>query len=278
MLSDIENTDVVIHLAGISNDPLNKLTSKSVYDPTRIYTLKIARYCKALNKKFIFASSCSVYGASKTKGFLNENSETNPQTGYSLNKLQIEGDLEKIASKNFFPICLRFATIFGVSPRIRFDVVINMLVGMVLTEKEIKLNSDGKAWRPHLYIEDACNVIEHAINYEKNNKDNKILILNIGRNDNNLRIIDVAKIIQKLVPNSKLEYLKSSLQNSKDNLFLDRKIKKGKDSRTYKVSFNSLNQKFGAVCSYTVENGIKKMIEDLSEINFNKDTFKSKFL
>lgn len=275
-LSDIENTDVVIHLAGISNDPLNKLTSESVYDPTRAYTLKIAKYCKALNKKFIFASSCSVYGASKTTRFLDENSKTNPQTGYSLNKLQIEGDLEAIATENFFPICLRFATIFGVSPRIRFDVVINMLVGMVLTEKEIKLNSDGKAWRPHLYIEDACNVIEHAINYVKNKKDDKILILNVGRNDNNLRIIDVAKIIQKLVPNSKLEYLKTTAKNLKNNLFVDRKIKKGKDSRTYKVSFDSLNQKFGAICSYTVEKGIKKMIDDLNKINFNKDIFKSK--
>ena len=151
-----------------------------------------------------------------------------------------------------------------------------MLVGMVLTEKEIKLNSDGKAWRPHLYIEDACNVIEHAINYEKNKKDKKILILNVGRNDNNLRIIDVAKIIQKLVPNSRFKYLKNTVQNSIDNLFVDRKIKKGKDSRTYKVSFDSLNQKFGAICSYTVEKGIKKMIQDLNKINFNKDIFKSK--
>ncbi len=273
-LSDIENTDVVIHLAGISNDPLNKLTSESVYDPTRTYTLKIAKYCKALNKKFIFASSCSVYGASKTTTFLNENSKTNPQTGYSLNKLQIEGDLEAIATENFFPICLRFATIFGASPRIRFDVVINMLVGMVLTEKEIKLNSDGKAWRPHLYIEDACNVIEHAINYKRQKDDNKILILNVGRNDNNLRIIDIARIIQKLIPNSKLEYLKDSKKNSKDNLFIDRKIKKGKDTRTYKVSFDNLNRKFGSICSYTVEDGIIKMIDDLNKIKFNKNIFK----
>ena len=88
----------------------------------------------------------------KTKNLLNENSDTNPQTGYSLNKLQIEQDLETIASKIFPHLFLRFATIFGVSPRMRFDIVINMLVGMGLTEKEIKLNSDGTAWRPNLYI------------------------------------------------------------------------------------------------------------------------------
>jgi len=163
----LKNCDVVIHLAGISNDLLNKLTSAKVYDPTREYTLNIAKICKSLNKKFIFASSCLVFGSAKTENYLTETSETSPQTGYSLNKLQIEEDLKSIADSSFSPICLRFATIFGVSSRIRFDVVINMLVGMVLTEGEIKLNSDGEAWRPHLYIEDACSLILYFINYEK---------------------------------------------------------------------------------------------------------------
>lgn len=125
--SDLKNIDVIVHLAGISNDPLNTLSSKIVYDPTRKYTFELAQKAKKLGIKFIFASSCSVYGATNNKLLLNENSHTNPQTEYSLNKLQIEKDLKKIADKNFFPICLRFATIFGVSKRIRFDVVINML-------------------------------------------------------------------------------------------------------------------------------------------------------
>ncbi len=274
ILSDIKNADIVIHLAGISNDPLNSLTAEKVYDPTRVYSLKLAKICKEHNKKFIFASSCSVYGASITKNLLNENSDTNPQTGYSLNKLQIEQDLESIASQNFFPICLRFATIFGVSPRMRFDIVINMLVGMGLTEKEIKLNSDGTAWRPNLYIEDACSAIESAIKYEKQSEDYKILILNVGRNDNNLRIIDIAEIIQKLIPNSKLKFLNEALQKSEDKIFFDRKIKKGKDNRTYKVSFDKLKQKFGNICNYTVEEGVKKMLFDLNRIDFNNKKFK----
>lgn len=276
IFSDIKDFDVIVHLSGICNDPLNQLTSESIYDPTRLYTLKLAKICKKLQKKFIFASSCSVYGAAKTNVFLNEHSQTNPQTGYSLNKLQIEKDLRSIASKNFFPICLRFATIFGVSARMRFDVVINMLVGMALTENEIKLNSDGEAWRPHLYIDDACKVIEFAINYKKKKSDDKILILNVGRNDNNLRVIDVVQIIKKLIPRLKISYLKKFGKNLKDKIFLDRKIKDGRDSRTYKVSFNNLNKKFGAICNYTVELGIKKMIRDLDKINFNKNIFKFK--
>ena len=271
--SDIEKFDVVVHLAGISNDPLNQLSSKSVYDPTRDYTLKIAKISKSLNKKFIFASSCSVYGAAKTVNYLTETSPTNPQTGYSLNKLQIEEDLKLIADSSFSPICLRFATVFGVSSRIRFDVVINMSVGMALIDGEIKLNSDGEAWRPHLYIEDACSSILHFINYDKRN-DNKISIVNIGRNDNNMKIIDIAKIIKEKIPKTKIKFLNNSKENVKEHLFVDRKIKDGHDRRTYKVLFDKSENKFGFKCKYTVRDGISKMIDDFSKFKFNNQKFK----
>jgi nucleoside-diphosphate-sugar epimerase len=273
-LKDIENCDVLIHLAGISNDPLNKLTSENVYDPTRHYTLEIANKCKSLNKRFIFASSCSDYGAAMTEKFLTEESETNPQTGYSLNKLVIEKDLEKIADKNFFPICLRFATIFGVSSRIRFDVVINMLVAMAITKGEIRLNSNGEAWRPNLFIEDACASILHFIEYKKKKSDNKILIVNIGRNDNNLKIIDIANIIKSLVKGSNINFLENTRQTLGTNLFSDRKIKDGKDSRTYKVSFDKSEKQFGFRCKFSVKTGIVRMIKDLKQIKFDYEKFK----
>ena len=274
-LEDLQNCDIVIHLAGISNDPLNKLTSAKVYDPTREYTLNIAKICKSLNKKFIFTSSCSVFGAAKTENYLTETSETSPQTGYSLNKLQIEDDLRLMSDFSFSPICLRFATIFGVSSRIRFDVVINMLVGMALTQGEIKLNSNGEAWRPHLYIEDACSSILHFINYEK--KDNeKILIINIGRNDNNLKIIDIAKTIQEMIPKIKIKFLDNSKENLKEQLFVDRKIKEGRDSRTYKVLFDKSENEFGFKCKYSVKDGISRMIDDFTKHGFNNEMFKFK--
>lgn len=272
---EISNYDCIIHLAGISNDPLNKFSSEDIYNPTRNYTLKIAKIAKELKIKFIFASSCSVYGETDTNCLLDENSKTNPQTGYSLNKLQIEQDLAEIADENFFPICLRFATIFGVSPRIRFDVVINMLVGLAFTEKKIILNSDGKAWRPNLYIEDACTAIEHAINYEKSKDDDKILILNIGREDNNLTIIKIAEIIKKLIPDSIITFLNNKFENSKNNLIYDRKIKNGNDTRTYKVSFKKVKEKFPKfACKFTVEDGIKKMISDFNEKKLSSLQFK----
>jgi nucleoside-diphosphate-sugar epimerase len=274
--SDLKNIDVIVHLAGISNDPLNTLSSKTVYDPTRKYTFELAQKAKKLGIKFIFASSCSVYGATNNKLLLNEDSHPNPQTGYSLNKLQIEKDLEKLANKNFFPICLRFATIFGVSNRIRFDVVINMLVGMAITTKKIILNSNGMAWRPNLYIEDACSAIEQAIKYKKRKNDHKLLILNIGRNDNNLRVIDIAKKIKNAVKNSKIIFL-NKYKDLNANLITDRKIKNGRDTRTYKVSFDKMEKKFTNYrCRHTIKQGVEKMIKELIKLKLNKKIFYNK--
>ena len=133
--SDLTGYDVVVHLAGISNDPMGKMSSAAVYDPTRIYSEKIARICKKLRIKFIFASSCSVYGIGGGD-LVNEDSLVDPQTGYSLNKYQIEQDLSKLADNEFNPIALRFATVFGLSPRMRFDIVANMFAGMAFTKTD----------------------------------------------------------------------------------------------------------------------------------------------
>ena len=126
-------------MAAFSNDPIDNLDPNLFYNPTKEYTIAIAKLCKKLQKKFIFPSSCSVYGISKD--LLDERSPTNPQTHYSQNKLDIENELIKMTNNNFVPIILRLATVYGYSPRVRFDVVINMLIGMALTTKEIITSS-----------------------------------------------------------------------------------------------------------------------------------------
>jgi nucleoside-diphosphate-sugar epimerase len=151
--------------------------------------------CKKLGIRYIFPSSCSLYGIGEVA--LDEESPTNPQTPYSLNKLQIEQDLAALADKTFSPIALRLATVFGISPRIRFDVVINMLCGMAVAQKQVVLNSDGQAWRPHLEIQDACEAFRCCI--EWNYQDGKLMVLNVGRNDNNWKILDVARLIKSKV-------------------------------------------------------------------------------
>ena len=161
----LKKYDFVIQLADFSNDPIDKLNPKKFYKRTKNYTIKIAKICKKLGIKFLYPSSCSVYGINKK--VLNEKSLTNPQTYYSKNKLEIERELKKLSDKNFVPIILRLATVFGYSPRIRFDVVINMLVGMGLTSRKIVLNSDGQSWRPHVYIDDVCITILEFIKLKK---------------------------------------------------------------------------------------------------------------
>ena len=272
--SDIEKFDVVLQLAGISNDPFGNLKPELIYDPTREYALRIAKMCKKLGVRFIFPSSCSVYGLGGN-GLLDENGPVSPQTGYSLNKIQIEEDLAGIADADFSPIALRLATVFGFSPRIRFDVVINMLSGMAVAEKRVILNSNGEAWRPHLYIDDVCEAFRCCIEWDYN--DGKLMILNVGRNDNNLRILDVAKMIQQLEPGCSLSFLGQSEDQTVDDLVKDRKINDGVDKRNYQVSFDKIaNLLPGFTCKWTVESGIEQLLKDLHNCGLDKPKFKQR--
>lgn len=269
---DILGFEVVILLAGISNDPFGHMTSEQIYDPTREYALNIAKICKKLGVKFIYPSSCSVYGAASIDGLLDEESETNPQTPYSINKIQVEEGLSKISDRSFSPIALRFGTIYGMSPRIRFDVVINMLCGLAISSKKITLNSNGEAWRPHLHIDDACEALKCCIDWDYNF--DKLIVLNVGRNEDNYKVIDIAKIIHSNVDGSELNYLENEFNDKEIELIKDKKIQDGIDTRTYKVSFDKIFKTLPSFeCSWTVEAGIKSLLKDLQYIKFNKNIF-----
>lgn len=272
--SDLNNIDALVHLAGISNDPFGNLKPEKIYDPTREYSLNIAKLCKKKGVKFIFSSSCSIYGIGG-EGFVDEESNTNPQTLYSLNKLQVEQDLEQISDKDFSPIALRLATVFGPSPRLRFDLVVNMLVGLAMTTGKIVLNSDGKAWRPHVHIQDVCKAFRKSIDLEYN--EGVPLILNVGDTKNNLQIIDVANMIKDQVKGCEIHFLNKDPNLDKDGLIKDRKIQNtGKDTRTYKVLFEKIKKYFdGFNCDFTVENGIADLIKALQDVKLNETQFKS---
>ena len=263
---DIKDFDVVIQLAAFSNDPFGRLDSKKFYKPTTKYTLKIARICKKLNKKFIFPSSCSVYGYGKK--IFSENSKVSPLTDYSKNKIEIEKGLKKLKSKEFNPIILRLATVYGISPRIRLDVVINMLSSMVISTNKIILNSNGQAWRPHLNIKDVARIIENFILLNKNNSKNNIF--NIGNNKNNFKIIDIAKKINKVLPNSKIEF---SNPKDKYSLVSDSKIHDGVDRRSYRVSFIKIKKIFPKYKFININYGIRNFIKELKSYRMNKQKF-----
>ena len=271
--SDLSGIDAVVHLAGISNDPMGKMDQALVYDPTREYTKNIALLCRELRIKFIFASSCSVYGVGNDE-LLDENSKVNPQTGYSLNKWQIEQDLIKISNSNFSPIALRFATVFGPSPRIRFDTVINMLCGMAVADKKIILNSDGSAWRPNIHILDVCESIRRSLLLNYTNGD--LLVLNVGDEINNLPIIKIAELVKKSTSNSVIDFMRKNSDYNSSKIFEDRKVN-GIDNRTYKVSFKKVKQVLkGFKCDWTVESGIRDLVNWLSNSKLNAEILRDK--
>lgn len=271
-LSDMKGYDAVVYLAGISNDPFRNFDPKKVYDPVREHTIKTAKLCKKLGIKFIFSSSCSIYGKG-IESLMDEESEVFPQTPYSLNKLQIEQDLNKISDHNFAPIIFRFATVFGSSPRMRFDLVLNMFTAMAYTTKKIILNSDGKAWRPLVHVLDVCQAIWKALEF--NNESGKPLILNVGDSKSNYQIIELAKLVKQEIKGCEIIFLNQAKATSTE-LIKDRKIQDGVDSRNYKISFEKIQKTLkGYKIKYTVVDGIKEMIEKFKEINLTTQDFEN---
>lgn len=271
---DLKGVDTVVHLAGISNDPFGNLDAAKVYDPTRVYAHRIAEMCKLEGVKFIFASSCSIYGIGGAD-LVDENSPTLPQTPYSLNKLQVEQDLRSLADKNFSPIALRFATAFGLSPRIRFDLVTNMLAGMAFTTGKIVLNSDGTPWRPNVHVLDICKSVKYAI--EQNHRDGTLLVLNVGDEGNNLQVIDIARKIQARVKGCELKYLKDNPELDKEGLVRDRKVKSGVDTRTYRVSFAKIKKVFpGFQCDWPMDKGVDDLVSKFESLPLTEALFKNK--
>lgn len=266
---DLEGVDAVVHLADISNDPLRTLPAERLYHPTRDYTLTIAEQCKRRGVLFVFASSCSVYGISQ-EALVTEDSAVAPQTPYSLNKLDIEHGLQAMADASFCPVILRFATVFGPSSRMRFDLSINMFVGMALTSGRILLNSNGLAWRPHVHIEDVCETIRCCL--ESVPRCQGALIVNVGRTDQNFQVLEVARMVQAYVPGSAIAFLAphEMVKNQSLELVWDRKIRDGVDTRTYRVSFDKLEQALERFqCRWTVNAGVAAMVRDFKQLGLH---------
>jgi nucleoside-diphosphate-sugar epimerase len=206
---------------------------------------------------------------------VDEETPAQPQTPYSLNKLQVEQDLQALADHDFSPIALRFATAFGLSPRLRFDLVTNMLAGMAFTTGKIILNSDGSPWRPNVHVLDICQSVRCAI--DCGHRDGTLLVLNVGDEANNLQVIDIARAVQAEVPGCELKFLAQNPELDKEGLVRDRKVRGGVDTRTYRVSFEKVRRVFPDFkCEWTVPVGVKDMVAAFKQQNLTSEVFKSK--
>ncbi|TSC84137.1 MAG: hypothetical protein G01um101417_293 [Parcubacteria group bacterium Gr01-1014_17] len=273
---DLRGIDAVVHLAGISiNDPFGNLPPEKLYGPTREYARNIAALCKKAGVKFIFASSCSIYGKSGEE-MLNEDSVVHPQIDYAKNKLQVEEDLALLADKSFSPIALRFATAFGTSPRMRFDIVINMFAGMAFTEKKITLNSDGQAWRPNVHISDIARAVECALRADY--AGGKLLVLNVGTENNNMKIADIANIVSEECGGTPILFAFKEARGARSAFVTSAAVSaSGADSRNYRVSFALVKEYFPDFeCKYSVRYGVKEMLAQFRKINMTPAQFRDR--
>ncbi len=202
--SDLEGFDAVIHLAGLSNDPLGNLNPDLTYDINYHASVRLARLAKEVGvKRLLFSSSCSTYGAAGDK-ILDETADFNPVTPYGRSKVLVEQEVAKLAGSNFSPTFLRNATAYGVSPRLRFDLVLNNLTAWALTTGRVFIKSDGTPWRPIVHIEDISRAFLAVLNAPVDVIHNQAF--NVGRTEENYQISDLAEIVKETVPGCTIEF------------------------------------------------------------------------
>lgn len=261
-IDDLEGIDAIIHLAGLSNDSLGELALELTDVINYKASTKLAKYAKDAGvKRFVYASSQSMYGISDTDSELDEdNSEKNPLTAYARAKWFVENDLKKLDNDNFVTVCMRPSTVFGVSPRLRCDIVFNNLVACAYTTGKIEIKSDGTPWRPVVHVRDISNAFIAALEAPSNLVAGQSF--NIGILDGNYTVRDLAEAAQRVVSGSTLVFTGEH----------------GNDSRTYRVSFvkilNTLRDYYKP--EWDLDRGGIELTQFFKKINFTEDQFRGK--
>jgi nucleoside-diphosphate-sugar epimerase len=242
-IADLVGFDAVIHLAALSNDPLGDLRPEITYDINYAGSVRLARLAKQAGvPRFVFSSSCSLYGASPGDEMIDEEAAFNPVTPYGESKIWAERDIRLLADDTFTPTFLRNATAYGFSPRLRTDVVVNNLVGHAVATREVLLQTDGSQWRPLVHVADICRAFVAVLDAPRQAVHNEAF--NVGSTAENYRIRDVARIVQDVVPGSRVA--------------LSGQV--GPDLRNYRVKCDKFAQRLSFETKWTVESGAREML------------------
>lgn len=252
---DLEGFDAVIHLAAISNDPLGNLNPDCTYAINHRASVHLARCAKQAGvARYLYSSSCSVYGAASPDDVLDEQAAFSPVTPYAESKVMVEADLAPLADDAFCPVYLRNATVYGVSPRLRGDLVVNNLVGWALTTGLVFLKSDGSPWRPLVHVEDVCRAFLAALRAPREVIHNQAF--NVGRTGETYRILEVANLVAERIEGSRVEIAEGA----------------GPDPRCYRVNFEKIEQTLpGYDPRWTVPKGIEQLDEAFRAVGLTKD-------
>lgn len=251
----------IVHLAAVSNDPMGNSFEKPTFQINGLSTANIAREAKNNGvKSFVFASSCSMYGEAFS-GSRTEKDTLNPLTAYSRSKFYAEQELKKIADDSFVVTSLRFSTACGMSERLRLDLVLNDFIASAVASNQITILSDGTPWRPLIHVKDMARAIDWAIT-RRSKGDHGFLAVNVGRNDWNFQVKDLAEAVADVIPGLKIMINKDA----------------SPDKRSYQVDFSlfrSLAPKYTP--RYDLEETIRELKEGLEEIHFNNPDFRDSF-
>jgi nucleoside-diphosphate-sugar epimerase len=250
--------DAVICLAALSNDPVSHLNPAATYSINLDGTLRLGRAAKQAGvERFLFASSCSLYGAAGSEA-VTEEAELFPVTPYGETKAMAERELAQLADDSFSPTYLRNATAYGFSPRQRLDIVVNNLTAVAMTTGEVSLESDGSPWRPLVHVEDISRSFLAMLEAPRDVVHNQAF--NIGRDEDNVQVRDIAEIVRQAVPNSKVSLAATA----------------GPDLRDYRVDFSKLTSTFPQLnLSWNVAAGVDELVAAYTEFGLSYDDFVS---